>query len=552
MTDTAADKKAHARWLATATSPWKRPATLATVLVIADVVPAIGFAAGLGLSLGALVEAVPWDNPTRLGFFAAMALALPGAALAIVSLILRAALSYFATTVAANASRQTKSGLRRKLMGGLFSGRLSDSSAMAAVVEGIDTLEGHVSRFTPARKAAAIAPLLLILAAAVVSPFSAGILVFTLTPFIVGMILTGMAAAAESRKQFEAMERLSGLFIDRVRSLPAILAFQAEANETRRIERSAKELAHRTSKVLKVAFLSSAILEFFSALAVALVAVYCGFNLLRILPFPAPDMLSLGQAFFLLALAPEVYQPMRRLAAAYHDRQAAEAAVSHLMALEQAQPQTPKLAPSVPAQAPSLVYRQVSITYGDTQPVVKDFNLDAEAGSITVLVGPSGSGKSSLMHLLLGLSPLSSGEVRLGGHLVDGQTDFSPWIAYAGQSPIVIPGTLADNIALAYPQATSRQIFEAAALAGLYGDMDRRIDERGGGLSGGERRRLGLARAFLKPAPVLLLDEPTAHLDHASEQALLPIIRKAAEGRSTLIATHSDAVTALADTVIQL
>lgn len=552
MTDTVPDTKAHAKWLATAIAPWKRAATLTTVLNIADVIPAIGFAAGLGLSLGALVQAVPWDHPTALGYYAAFAMALPGALLAIASLLLRAVISYFATTVAAKAARQSKTGLRQTLLGGLFSGRLSDSYAIAAAVEGIDTLEGHVSRFTPARKAAAIAPLLLILAAAVVSPFSAGILVFTLTPFIVGMILTGMAAASESRKHFVAMERLSGLFTDRVRSLPAILAFQAEGTETRRIHRSAQELAHRTSKVLKVAFLSTAILEFFSALAVALVAVYCGFNLLRILPFPAPDMLTLGQAFFLLALAPEVYQPMRRLAAAYHDRQAAEAAVPHLQALSEAVPQTLKPAPAMAAQAPAISYRNVSIAYVEACPVISDFNLEAKAGSTTVLVGPSGSGKSSLMHLLLGMAPLSGGEVRIGDHLFDGQTDFSPWIAYAGQAPIVILGTLADNIALANPEATTRQIFEAASMAGLYGDMDRKIDERGGGLSGGERRRLGLARAFLKPAPVLMLDEPTAHLDHASEQALLPIIRKAAEGRTTLIATHSDAVAALADTVIQL
>jgi len=552
MSDTVPDTKASARWLTQATMPWKRPAAIATALVIADVVPAIGFAAGLGLSLGALVSAVPWNDPASLDFREAFDLALPGALLAIASLILRAGLSYFAATVAASVARQSKSGVRRQLSAGLFSGRLGDSYAMAAAVEGIDTLEGHIARFTPARKAAALSPVLLILAAAVVSPFTAGILVFTLTPFIIGMILTGMAAGAESRKQFVAMERLSGLFVDRVRGLPAILAFQAEGAETRRIQRGAAELALRTSKVLKVAFLSSAILEFFSALAVALVAVYCGFNLLRVLPFPAPDVLTLAQAFFLLALAPEVYQPMRRLAAAYHDRQAAESAVPHLKALQDVVPAALRPAPPLPACAPAVLYRNIEIAYMAGHPVVKDFSFQAEAGSITALVGASGSGKSSLIHLLLGLSPLTDGEVLIGDVPLDGETDFSPWIAYAGQAPMVVPGSLAENIALAMPSATLRQIFQAASMAGLSGDLGRMIDERGGGLSGGERRRLGLARAFLKPAPILLLDEPTAHLDHDAEQALLPIIRKAAQGRTTLIATHSGAVAALADTVIQL
>lgn len=502
--------------------------------------------------MGALASMVSLENPLLFNWLAAAKAIAPGAILAVAALLLRGALGYVASVSAIGTARDIKSTVRARFAAGLFSRQLSDAQAMTAAVEGIDTLDGYTARFMPVRHAAALSPLLLIIAAAFVSPFTAGILVFTLLPFVIGMILTGMAAAAESRRQFQAMERLSGLFVDRIRSLPAVLVFQAETQETRRIQRSAAELALRTSKVLKVAFLSSAILEFFSALAVALVAVYCGFNLLRLLPFPAPDALTLGQAFFLLALAPEVYHPMRRLAAAYHDRQAAEAAVPHLQDLERACPEPLSPAPAAPATPPAIQFDNVSISYRADVPVLGNFNLNAASGTITAIVGISGSGKSSLLHLLLGLSPLSAGQVRIGDLSVDGQTDFSPWIAYAGQAPMVIPGTLAENIAIALPGASPDQIAQAAHMAGLTSDLDRQIDERGGGLSGGERRRLGLARAFLKPAPVLLLDEPTAHLDCASEQALLPIIQKAAAGRTTLIATHSDAVAALADTVVQL
>lgn len=546
MTATPADSRTAARWIAEATRPWKRHATRSALPVVADVVPAIGFAAGLGWLMGSLVPVLSDPEPARLA--AAVA---PGAGLAFVSLLLRGALGQWATYSAARVARDVKAGMRRRLLPGVFTGRLSDSAAMGAILEGIDALDGHFSRFVPSRTAAAAAPLLLIGAAAFVSPFAAGILLFTLLPFVIGMALTGMAAAAESRRQFSAMERLSGLFLDRVRALPAIVAFQGEDRQARLMERASTELAHRTSRVLKVAFLSSAILEFFSALSVALVAVYCGFNLLRILPFPAPDQLSLGQAFFLLALAPEVYQPMRRLAAAYHERQAAEAAVPHLQALEAALPAQARQPVDLTA-APRIVWSDVTITYGEAAPAVSGFSHDLAAGRSLAFTGPSGSGKSSLLHALLGLSPVTAGTIRIDDLALDTAHDLGPSIAYAGQAPMVVPGTLGDNIRIARPEASDREVMAAAAQAGLSGNLNRPIDERGGGLSGGERRRLGLARAFLKPSAILILDEPTAHLDAASEQKLLPVIREACAGRTSLIATHSAAVAALADEVILL
>jgi len=525
-----------ALWLKAALAPWRRVMALGGALVIADTLPAISFAAGLALAVGALPRG--------------LAEAAPGLALAVVALIARAALSQGAVMVNTRAARAAKGGLRRAVLKGALSGRLSDAEAMTAAAEGVEALDGHVARFMPARLAAAVSPLILIGAAAVVSPFTAGIMIFTLLPFVLGMALTGMAAGAESRRQFRALERLSGLFLDRVRALPAILAFEAESQQTRVIARASDDLARRTGKVLKVAFLSSAVLEFFSALAVALVAVYCGFNLLKLLPFPAPDELTLTQAFFVLALAPEVYQPMRRLAAAYHDRQAAESAVPSLGRLDPAT-EAARSRPPLPASAPAVRFRDVAIAY-DGAPVLSGFNLEAAPGAVVALTGLSGAGKSSLLNLFLGLAPLSGGEVEIGDVRLSNDPDLADWIAWAGQAPVVIRGTLAENIALARRGASSDEIAQAARKAGLDGPLDRLIDERGGGLSGGERRRLGLARAFLKPAPLLLLDEPTANLDAEAEAALLPIIREAARGRTTLIATHSEAVADLADLVVRL
>ncbi|WP_312083831.1 ATP-binding cassette domain-containing protein, partial [Brevundimonas sp.] len=284
------------------------------------------------------------------------------------------------------------------------------------------------------------------------------------------------------------------------------------------------------------------------ALSVALIAVYCGFNLLRLLPFPVPEALDLPRAFFVLALAPEVYQPLRRLAAAYHDRQAAEAAAPSLVT----PPSIRRSHAALGDLAPAIRFRNVAIAYDGRAPVIRDFDLDVAPGQIVALMGASGAGKSSLLHLLLGLAPLTGGEVEIGAARLSVDGDVAGRIAWASQQPVVVPGDLAHNIALADPVSCPGRVAMAARTAGLSGDLNRRIDERGGGLSGGERRRLGLARALLKRAPILLLDEPTANLDPASEQAMIAVIAKAARGRTTLIATHSAAVAALADRVVRL
>ena len=304
-----------AGWLKTIGRPWRRLTLLTSALIVADTAPAAGFALGVAMTVAHIHEGLT-------------AIA-PWLALAAGSLVARALVGQGATDQ------------RRWLLADLFRGGGRSPAHLTAAVEGVDALDGYFARFLPMRIGAAISPLMIIGLAAVASPVSAGILLFTLLPFILGMALAGTAAAGESRRQFQALERLSGLFVDRIRALPAILAFDAAPRATAEVASASDELGRRTARVMRIAFVSSGVLEFFSALSVALIAVYCGFNLLRLLPFPVPETLDLPRAFFVLALAPEVYQPLRRLAAAYHDRQAAEAAAP---ALAVAEPRTLRLA----------------------------------------------------------------------------------------------------------------------------------------------------------------------------------------------------------------
>ena len=517
---------------------------------VADSVLAIAFAWAL---TGALV-ALPGGQGA----------VLPWLVVLVVVACLRGAAGWAALRLAAGHARRIKRDLRRRVLEALLHARagagLLAGEGAAAVVDEVEALDGYVVRYLPARLNAGIGPLLVLLAASTASPIGAGLLAATLVPFVAVMMLAGGAAAEVSRRQFAALSRLSGLFADRVRALPLVLAFQAETREGARIAAAAAEVSARTLAVLRIAFVSSAGLEFFAALSVALIAVYAGFGLLGLLPFPVPEALSFRREFFVLALAPEFYAPMRRLAAAaYHDKQLGDAAAERLAAVLGTL-RTPAPAPLRLPAAPGVLYRAACAGFADDRSLrIGPVDFAVPPGRIGVLLGPTGSGKTSLLRLLLGEAELAAGEIEVGGHRLSDIASFAPSIAWAGQNPLLLPGTIAENIALAAPAATRAGIEEVAARVGLDGvlaaradGLDARIDERGSGLSGGERRRIGLARALLKPAPLLLLDEPTADLDAAAETALIEVIRRAAVGRTVLIATHSERLAAIADGVLRL
>jgi|GEM_PF-189173 len=579
------------RWLAGLAARAGRLGRAASALLLLDTLCAIGFAACLASAIAALPRGLAAATPWMAGGVAAS--------------LARGACAGGSLWIGTAASGRVRASLRRDTLLALLQRaagfRQPVGELMALGVDAVEATHGYIARFAPSRSAAALAPLLVMAAAGLASPVCAGLMALTLIPFIALMILAGGAAADQSRRQFAAHARLSGLFADRLRALPAVLTFEAEPREVQTLACAADALRRRTLGVLRVAFVSTAGLELFAALSVALVAVYVGFNLLGLLPFPVPGHLGLRGGIFVLALAPEFYAPMRRLAASYHDRQMAETAAEQLMALRCGPPPVQTAAPL--AAAPVIRFEAVSIRYpGEDAPALAEFDLLAEPGRITALLGPSGSGKTSALSLLLGLAPLAGGEVWVDGRALSELGSIARSCGWMSQTPLIRAGSIADNIALARlgrqhaaeagraaaaparagvrhaeppdtdPSDAARpdtgtlqagalraEIGAAAQQAGLCamlrarpGGLDHVLDERGGGLSGGERRRIGLARVLLSRAPVLLLDEPTAHLDPASEQALLASIRQAARGRTTIIATHSPAVASIADRVVTI
>lgn len=309
-------------------------------LLLLDTLAAVGFAGGIAGAVAAVAgRGALW----------------PWALLMVGMGALRGLFAMLAVRRGAARAGMIKRAQRRRVVAATLhrqAGTPIDSGLLATqAVDAVEALDGYVARFMPARRAAAIAPMLVLAATACASWVAAVILAGTLLPFVAAMILAGGAAADESRRQFIALHRLSARFADRVRALPVVLAFRAEMRETEAIGAAAEELAERTMRVLRIAFLSSAALEFFAALSVALVAVYCGFSLLGLLPFAAPETLTLARAFFVLALAPEFYAPMRRLAAAYHDKQCADTAADTLMPLVEPVRAVPVVAAAPPELA---------------------------------------------------------------------------------------------------------------------------------------------------------------------------------------------------------
>jgi ATP-binding cassette subfamily C protein CydD len=303
--------------------------------------------------------------------------------------------------------------------------------------------------------------------------------------------------------------------------------------------------------VLKIAFLSSAVLEFFTSMAIALVAVYLGMSYLGYLDFGAyGERLGFIHGFFILLLAPEFFFPLRELGQHYHARAEAIGASEELMRILSLEPMS--VAANAGGKAPptggDIRFASVNLSYGgERQGALIDVCLDIPFGRHTVIVGESGAGKTSLFNLLLGFVAPDSGRLLVGGTPMP-LLDLAAWrrrVAWIGQQPVLFYGTIADNVRIGRPAATDAELRSALKRAGAWsfvqrlpGRLETPIGEQGVGLSRGQAQRVALARVFLRGAPVLLLDEPLSSLDAETERQVATVISDFARGRTLIMLTH--------------
>jgi ATP-binding cassette subfamily C protein CydD len=427
----------------------------------------------------------------------------------------------------------------------------------ASAVQGVDSLEAYFARYLPQVVLAVTVPLAVLAWVMRIDAASAGVMLLTLPLVPVFMWLIGRYTEERTREQWEALRLLSTHFLDVVRGLPTLRAFNRSRAQIAVIAGVSDGYRRRTMATLRVGFLSGAVLELAATLGVALVAVTVGVRL-------ADGGLGLQAGLTVLVLAPELYLPLRQLAAQFHASADGLAVAERMLALLDAPASAPRggrlIAPS-PAEAP-LRLEQVSFAYRSRPSLVLDrLDLELEPGETVALVGPSGAGKTTVASLLLRFAEPSAGRITAGGiDLADCRTE--PWrrlIAWVPQRPTVFRGTAAENIRLGDPAASELRIRDAAALAGadrfisaLPSGYDTVLGDGGRPLSAGERRRVALARAFVRDAPLVILDEPTADLDRTSAEVVAEAIERLRIGRTVLLIAHRPELVQRADRIVAL
>lgn len=477
--------------------------------------------------------------------------------LLVVAVLLRMVLSGFQQWSGVQASVEVRRELRNELIAKLsrlgpgYTGSRRAGELSTQMLEQVEALDGFVAQYLPQMTLCVAMPLVILLAVLPMNWAAALILLATAPLIPLFMAIVGMKAADANRRNFQAMASLGAHFLDVVQGLATLKLFQRSKSEARTLGEVSEEFRRRTMQVLRLAFLSSAVLEFFAAISIAILAVYLGFSFLGSLDFGSwSGEVNLYQALFMLVLAPEFYQPLRDLGTHYHARQEAVAAGDRLIdLLDEAEQWQVEGEGSQTISAPvSVQFDNVHARYpGRDEDVLRGINLTLNSGELVAVVGPSGAGKSTLMNLLLGFMPASDGEIRIND-VPFAQLGTDSWlkqVAWVSQRTALFSGSVRDNLLLADPEATQERLREVCDqarvsefLPRLSAGLDTQLGENGAGLSGGQIQRIALARAFLKDAPVVLLDEPTANLDNESEQLVLESLRTLCAGRTVLMLTH--------------
>lgn len=450
-------------------------------------------------------------------------------------------------------------------LGPVQSKQLGTGHLLHCLTNAVDAIEAYYVRYLPAKFLVVLLPLAILIAIIPIDKVSVIVMCVTapLIPFC--MILIGKNTQEKNQRQWRQLSRMSCYFLDRLQGLLTLKIFQASQREITALHAISEQYRTDTMAVLRVAFLSSLALEFLATVSIAMIAVLIGFRLMW-------GEMQFAHGLFILLLAPEFYLPLRQMGGHYHARMDAVAAAEQLAQLlhqqvsaEPSKTSDDSLMISQYHNAPTIHLKNIDVSYMDGDNGVRhalhQLSMTLQAGETVVMIGPSGSGKSTIVNLLLGFLHPNCGEIRIDEHVVENlnQSQWQNQIAWVPQSPYLFHGTIADNIALGQPKASASEIRRAAELANIDDDIQSMpqayqtlIGERGEGLSGGQIRRVALARAFLRNAVLVILDEPTASLDTEAEAKILPAIQRLVENKTALIISHRRTLLSVADRVIRL
>ena len=480
---------------------------------------------------------------------------------------LRAAASWAGEVAAHRTSATVTSTLRRQLLtravalGPSWLAGERTGELAASATQGVDALDGYFARYLPTLVLSALTPVALLGCIVVRDWFSAVILAVTVAVIPLFMILLGLEATRNADRQWARLSGLAATFYDLLQGLPTLRAFGRTRDGRHTLERANRELHDETMSTLKVAFLSSLALETMASVGTALVALFLGLRLLH-------GTLPLGTALSILVLAPEVYLPLRRAGAEFHSSAEGRAAAARILdVLDAADAAVPPTDESEarplpdPALHPVHLVRVTVRHSGRAQPVLDAVDLTLRPGEHVAVVGESGSGKSTLLNVLMGFVVPESGAVAISDELLSA-CSLREWrrnVAWVPQRPALIRGTIEDNLRLGNPDAAAEQLTQALVRSGLDGLVARLPDglatpvgEGGLTLSAGERQRIAIGRAVLRDVPVVLLDEPTAHLDTAREEELRDALAPWLEGRTVVMAAHRGGLVGRVDRTITL
>ena len=475
--------------------------------------------------------------------------------------LLRTAMQSAGERIAYKASRTALSDLRAKSVEALAArspldrNRAASGEAASILAEQAEMIVTYWSRYQPVQMKVMTVPFVF-LAAVLWYSWAAALVLLVAAPLIpVFMALIGYRAKAASEEQLVEMGQMNGFLLDRLRGLATIRTFHAVDLTAQRLRNNAETLREKTMIVLRIAFLSSAVLELFSALGVAMVAVYIGFHLLGELNFGAwGATLTLGQGLFILLLAPTFFEPLRELSAVWHDRAAGEAAIDALENISAGGMSLTAVGVSSQSEEATdknhaICLRDVDFNYdsSDNAELLSGFNLAIAKGEHVALLGPSGAGKSTLLAMMAGLIAPRNGDVLINGTVLDQNSaeTLREQVSWVGQKPHIFSGSVRANITLGRDSFTLNDVQGALKTAALDSVASAAaasdLGENGTGLSGGEGLRLALARAALKSgAKIIFADEPTAHLDSETAAKATQGLLAMAQGKTLIVATHDE------------